>query len=136
MKVAECRIVETKKGETKMQDYIFIENLDAETPLSIQGPLLRFDWYNAGEGWYGDYDPDDPTDANLLRFDGYIKNDIGEWEELEDSSYCTRTRADTTMDWLKDLLHIIYKRYSDVVTEYPCCISVKKLGEELSWISP
>lgn len=118
------------------QNVAYIENYDSETPLSIQGPLIRVDWYNAGEGWWGDYDPDDPNDANLLRFDVYIKNEIGEWEEVEDASYCTRTRADTTMVWLKDLGSTIYKRYVNAIDSYPIEFSVKKIGEELSWISP
>lgn len=108
-------------------------DLDEETPLSIQGDVVRADWYNAGEGWNGDYDPDDPDDDNLLRFDIYVRADDG-WEEVEDASYCTRVKADAPFDVLEDKLMGIYRMYADEITDpydYP---SVKKLGEGLSWM--
>ena len=46
-----------------------IRNPGECTPLSIQDELLQVDWTNLGEGLHGDYDPDDPEDVNLLRFD-------------------------------------------------------------------
>ena len=29
----------------------------------------KVEWVDIGEGWNGDYDPDDPDDTALLRFD-------------------------------------------------------------------
>ena len=109
---------------------------DGETPVSIQGPLVRADWYDAGEGICGDYDPEDPDDIPLLRFDIYIKKD-GEWEPVEDASYCTRIPLDLVNEnrvALVEKLYVIYKAYEDVLSSDPDA-SVKKLGEYLSWIS-
>lgn len=33
---------------------------------------VKIAWYAAGEGYYGDYDEEDPTDRELLRFDLYV----------------------------------------------------------------
>ncbi len=120
---------------------IITENLDEETPLSIQDDVLRVDWYNAGEGWNGDYDPEDEEDDNLLRFDVYVKTDdpswehTGGWEEVEDASYCTQVPADTAPEVLKEKLMFIFKAYRDIIEDYLKGSSVKRLGEELSWIS-
>ena len=120
-------------------------NLDAETPLSIRDDVLRVDWRNIGEGHSGDYNHNDPEDENLLRFDVYVKtefypeyhdSDEDAWEVVEDASYCTCMLADTDVKILEEALLCIFRRYRDVIDspdDYP---SVKKLGEELSWISP
>lgn len=120
---------------------------DAESLVSIESHEigLRVDWVNLGEGICGDYNPENPEDVNLLRFDVYWEpdkdtptdemRDLVEWEEVEDSSYCTRVPADTPEDELIRLCYVIFKRYAEVIGDYPYC-SVKKLGEELSWIEP
>lgn len=110
---------------------------DDETPVSISNDITRADWYNAGEGWSGDYDPEDPDDINLLRFDIYknLSPDSEEdyWETVEDASYCTRVPANATLENLTKLLYIIFKEYDNVLSSDPEA-SVKKLGESLSWI--
>ena len=59
-------------------------------PLKIHDALLLVDWYNANEGYCGDFDPSNPENKNLLRFDVCIFN--GEnWEAVDDSSYCTHS---------------------------------------------
>ena len=116
---------------------------DPETPVSISDALVRIDWYNAGEGISGDYNPKDPEDVNLLRFDVYYNPyyspdtdyDSVDWEEVDDASYCTCVPADSDMTVLVRLLYIIFKRYRGVMESYPES-SVKKLGESLSWINP
>ena len=117
---------------------------DVECLVSIedQNHGLRVDWINIGEGICGDFNPEDPEDVNLLRFDVYWapnKDDNPdepiEWEEVEDASYCTQVPADTPKDELVRLLYIIFKRYAAVIGDYPYA-SVKRLGEELSWIEP
>ena len=109
-----------------------IYDLDIETPVSIQGDIVRADWYDAYEGLYGDYDPEDPNDIHLLRFDIYKMED-GDWVEVEDASYCTNIPFDTGRDVLVDKLRVIYEEYDDVLRSDPDA-SVKKLGEMLSWI--
>ena len=48
------------------------------------------------EGWEGDYDPTDPDDVPLLRFDvsKWDKN-CNEWSAVEDASYCTQLSVTT-----------------------------------------
>jgi transcription elongation factor Elf1 len=109
-------------------------NMDEETPVSIDNDKIRVDWYDAGEGLSGDYNPEGPDDIHLLRFDVYKK--VGEdWEEVEDASYCTRMPADSNLELLVHGLYIIFKEYNNVLEDDPTA-SVKKLGEALSWISP
>jgi hypothetical protein len=49
---------------------------------------FRVTWEHTGEGWGGDYNPGDSQDAPLLRF-SCDRRANGEWEALEDGSYCT-----------------------------------------------
>lgn len=116
-------------------------NVDSDTPVSIENDLIRADWYDAGEGICGDYNPDDPDDIHLLRFDIYkknheISNDLQDaWEEVEDASYCTRMPYNTNQNILTKSLSVIFKNYYDILKDDPNR-SVKKLGEALSWICP
>ena len=104
---------------------------DSAIPMSIYDDVLRVDWYNADEGISGDYDPDDPDDINLLRFDVYVKGSDGKWLEVEDASYCTNMPATAPEEILEKALMCIFRRYRDVI-DGPDHPSVKKLGEELS----
>lgn len=118
-----------------------IKNLDCETPMSIHDEVLRVDWYKAGEGLYGDYNPENPDDRELLRFDVYVMrtpepwddSDDG-WREVEDASYCTNMSANAPEEILEKALRYIFSAYRNVIEDYPN-ISVKRLGEGLSWIS-
>ena len=119
-------------------------NIDSETPMSIEDDVIRVDLVNIGEGLSGDYDPEDPDDINLLRFDVYVKNpDADEdytdgWIEVEDASYCTQLAADLPEEVLEKAIRVIFKAYRDEISSYEDYLngpSVKKLGEELSWIS-
>lgn len=103
--------------------------------MSIENNLVKVEWYNADEGWSGDYDPDDPNDENLLRFDVYRRGPDGEWEEVEDASYCTQMPASTCKEVLQRALRMLLKEYTNALSSNPNC-SVKKLGESLSWICP
>lgn len=112
-------------------------NGDDDIVMSIHDDVLRVDWYNADEGICGDYDPDDPEDVNLLRFDVYIKgNEDGskEWLEVTDASYCTNMPATASEDVLEKALRYIFNRYREVISG-PTHPSVKKLGEALSHIA-
>lgn len=111
-----------------------ILNRDEETPVSIEGNLIRADWYESGEGLFGDYNPNNPNDKELLRFDIY-KKENNDWVEVEDASYCTNTPANTNQKILIALLKNIWKEYNNVLASDPDK-SVKKLGETLSWIKP
>lgn len=95
---------------------------------------VRVCWEDIGEGICGDYDPDDPDDIPLLRFYVDIFRD-GQWEEVEDASYCTRMPVNTPKPTLDRALRFLHAEYKDALSGYPYT-SVKKLGERLSWISP
>ena len=117
-------------------------DVDDETPVSIEGRYIRADWANIGEGFCGDFNPDDPNDDNLLRFYIYSHelDDEGnwildsDWTDVEDASYCTYVSAKERPHVLFELLFVIFQRYNAVLSCDPYA-SVKKLGEELSYIS-
>ena len=101
--------------------------------LSLIKGSLKIVWENIGEGTCGDYHPEDPEDRNLLRYTLYKDRD-GSWEQVDDASYCTLISADTSLYDLGRLLAAMLDRFLDAYASDPDA-SVKKLGEELSWIS-
>lgn len=107
---------------------------------------VAVEWYNAGEGWDGDYNPDDPEDVNLLRFDFYGRKD-GKWLTVLDSSYCTQVPADTPDNVLANLLEVLMDEGEDAVQIAlrdeenriwgdEISPAGRKVFEELSWIHP
>jgi hypothetical protein len=85
-----------------------------------------------GEGRSGDWDPDDPDDEPLMRFDVYHRSVGGEWEDPGDASYCTQIN-DNVLDEVKRraLEHLM----SEIGPEINAGNRVKRLCERLSWIS-
>jgi len=83
---------------------------------------------DTNEGWNGDYNPDDPDDNILFRFD-VCKLSEGEWENLE--SYCTQL-YDLDSDTANIALKIIMDEIKDAVVGG---WSIRKCCERLSWIS-
>lgn len=79
-----------------------------------------------GEGFQGDYDPENPLDEPLVRFTIY-QND----EQVEDASYCTALSIHTERTLLKDAANTIMK---EVYPELEAGNSIKKLCENLSYI--
>lgn len=114
----------------------FIEHPDVATPLRLTSDLIRIDWYDNDEGVNGDYDPDDPEDIALLRFDVYYRNSPhGRWKQLADESYLTGMPVDTDMHILKQALHCIYQEYSRLLPiRNPD--SIRHVGEHLSAMTP
>ena len=94
---------------------------------------VKVAWINLGEGFQGDYDENDPEDENLLRFDVYVKED-GDWVAVDDASYCTQVSAKTSNKDLNRLLGVLMDNFYDALHNQHY-ISVKKLGEQMSWIS-
>lgn len=80
-------------------------------------------WEYIGEGWSGDYNPDDPDDTELLRFSVY-RSDIA----LEDASYCTQMPVGTD--------EAILRRGLEVILDAAESSSPKRRLEELSWMKP
>lgn len=93
---------------------------------------VRVSWEELGEGLDGDYDPNDPDDVELLRFDVSVFKD-GYWEAVDDASYCTLMPI-SAPDILKSsgLRIIMDEVYEPLMAGY----SIKKVCERLSWIGP
>lgn len=90
---------------------------------------VKIDWVNLGEGNDGDFDPENPEDENLLRFDVSRTSKDG-WEAIDDGSYCTMVPATANTDQLKYLLaHFMDVIYDDVSAHG----KAKRLCESLSW---
>lgn len=111
-----------------------VQICDNEDGLSAVDRNVKVEWVNCDEGFCGDYNPNDPNDLNLLRFEVSI-NRAGTWIAVEDASYCTLMPADTPKPILMRALQFLLREYSNVLDADPEQ-SVKKLGENLSWISP
>lgn len=99
---------------------------------------IKAEWVELGEGWSGDYDPDDPEDDELLRFDMSYKDEHGIWQEIPDSSYCTRMPVKAPENIKLQALQVILDEYVNACSGHyhensPSC---KRLGEKMSWICP
>lgn len=57
-----------------------------------------------GEGYEGDYNPEDPEDKPLLRFDVYKDG-----EQMDNGSYCTLLSVNDDRKLLKEAAEIILK---------------------------
>jgi len=90
----------------------------------------KVEWVDIGEGWDGDYNPNNPDDTPLLRFDTYRK-DGDEWEAIDDGSYCTAMPVGTPDNILQRALQLIVADLNAVVD-----LSPKRALEGLSWMNP
>lgn len=93
---------------------------------------IKVQWVELGEGLYGDYDSMDPEDVELLRFDVFVMRD-GAWVEKEDGSYCTQFPVSATEKEKLAGLEILLDKFHDALSA-DIDVSVKKLGEQMSWI--
>ena len=96
------------------------------------GMSVKVEWEDLGEGISGDYNPDDPTDVSLYRFDIYAKTKGGDWQDIDDASYCTQVPVETDEKILKEGLKMIMVEIFDAVVQGA---SIKKACEQMSWIS-
>lgn len=94
---------------------------------------VRIEWVELGEGWSGDWNPDDPNDEELLRFDVSWLDDNGEWVDPGDVSYCTRFPASATnVQRTKGLEMLMNAFYEPLMNNNG--YGGRKIGEEMSWI--
>lgn len=108
---------------------------DRDNPMTIHDDVLRVDWVNLDEGYSGDYDPDDPEDVNLLRFDVYERGDPKEsWNPVDDGSYCTMMPANAPIPILEKALRRIFDAYREHIDHFPG-ESLNRIGEKMSHIS-
>lgn len=89
----------------------------------------KVEWVNLGEGKDGDYDPDDPGDVALLRFDVSYNGEL-----VQDGSYCTLLPVDTPEKILRKGLERIMDTINDESRNDGSCS--RRVFEELSWIGP
>jgi hypothetical protein len=88
------------------------------------------EWVELGEGFSGDYDPDDPNDEELLRFDAYINNH--EWEDdYPTYSYCTYFPVSATPEQRRAGLEYLMEHLYEPMSKREWCRSE---AERLSWI--
>jgi len=92
---------------------------------------IKVEWVELGEGIDGDYDPDDPDDAELLRFE-VSRFEGDEWVPIDDASYCTQVPVSATPEQRAKGLQMIMDEIYEFASEGH---SIKKLCERLSWIS-
>ena len=76
--------------------------------ISMRGGDYMAEWNDIGEGLSGDYDPNDPDDRRLLRFDVYERV-AGQWWPVDGGSYCTGLPVDTPYEQLADGLTVILR---------------------------
>jgi len=101
---------------------------------SYQIDNVKVELEHIGEGFFGDYNEEDSKDVPLLRF--YISGLIdGNWEELDDCSYCTRIPATAKQEIVDAAARFICKEYSAALKSRGMDNPPKKLGAELSWLS-
>lgn len=88
-------------------------------------------WEWIGEGKGGDYDEEDPNDVPLLRFSCHSRQHrTGVWEQIDDTSYCTRMPIDTDRKILTVALQAVLDELVDNIH------SPKKPMEFMSWLCP
>lgn len=105
--------------------------LENEERIVAESKNWRVVFVNLGEGYRGDYDPQDPEDVNLLRVD------VHEWAPLlqawllpQDFSACTCIPADETDEAL-DILG------AWMLSELECGkYTLKECVTRFSWVSP
>ena len=97
-----------------------------------------------GEGCWGDYDPTDPEDTPLLRFDvdalpavweKYSRRGQApdqEWIAIDDASYCTQLSAETmTPEQGAACVQLIMQKVKGNILGGS---SIKRICEGLSWL--
>jgi len=98
--------------------------------LEKMNERFKVEWIALGEGLCGFYDEDDPEDVELLRFDVYAMGEDGEWEEVEDGSYCTMMPCSSSPELQERALEYLLR---EVTQDAPY---LKRTCERLSWINP
>ena len=103
--------------------------LEKSGQTSLERDGFRVEWVSLGEGNFGDYNPADPEDQELLRFDVSRQDENGQWEQIQDGSYCTLMPVDTSSEILRAALNYI-------LVEIGGGFNIKRRLEQLSWLSP
>jgi hypothetical protein len=100
---------------------------DLERTLSQDGVQVSLS--HIGEGCDGDFMPDDPDDVPLLRMDVSIWEE-GEWQALDNGSYCTDLSCAASDAELDEALAIMHEQITAAIKEG----RQKRTCEWLSWM--
>lgn len=94
---------------------------------------VRVAWICLGEGYNGDYDPKNPEDELLLRFDVAVKDDsIGDFVTTE--SRCTCFAASASAKDKEAALAILLNHFHHAYIKEPRC-HMETLANKLCYIS-
>lgn len=90
---------------------------------------------DTGEGYHGEFDPDDPDDLLLYRFDIEIAlpSEPTRRAFVDDASYCTQLPAAVPVEMRLRALAAIHH---EAVNSLSGGASIKKAMEQMSWIGP
>ena len=91
---------------------------------------LRVDWIYIGEGLSGDWNPNNPNDIPLLRFDVYYLSGEDQWDMVDDGSYCTNMEWGTSSDILARAAMLIIFNMEDKIGK----TSYRQALQDLSWM--
>lgn len=80
-----------------MTEAIEVDTTFEDFTVEHKGKRVTWEWI--GEGYEGDYNPDNPEDTPLLRFSCDQLVD-GNWEGMNDASYCTQLPISTPRQYL------------------------------------
>lgn len=107
-------------------------NHTTENLVRERGPV-RVAWVCLGEGYNGEYDPKNPEDELLLRFDVAVKDeDIGNFVTTE--SRCTCFAANTPIKDKEAALDVLLDHFHHAYTSQPRHY-MSSLADKLSYIS-
>jgi len=125
--MAELTKFEGYDESAQYDGFLFLKSTeDGNRAILRDGVMVELYWM--GEGYEGDYDPEDPEDDKLLRFDVSHYRD-GEMAEVSDSSYCCQVTDDAPeVEKLCALRHI----WDCVADSVKNGVSVKRDCEQLS----
>lgn len=98
------------------------------TVMALTQDNYRVEWVDLGEGLRGEYDPSNPDDVAMLRFDCLTLVD-GEWEHMDHASYCTLMPADADN-------HLLYLGLAHIMRAIHGKDDVRRVCMDLSWINP
>jgi hypothetical protein len=112
-------------------------------PFAISNDgAVKVEWVDLGEGIFGDYDPSDPKDIPLLRYDAYVNrkhvnpeeyDDNGlMWLDPENSSFCTTIGTDTDK---ADLIRLATSMANDLAECVRKGVGWKFTAEMLTYIT-
>ena len=118
--------------EKKDLRLVAIENhVDLEF-INVSG-LVKTSFEYIGEGYGGDFDPEDESDAPLIRFNIWRREKVDDaWEQAISGSACTAIIVGTDPEWLRCWLRIFSVEAEYLITNYK---SVKRLVEAVSWLN-